>query len=212
MKIAILGASRGLGAELVAYIHKESPESVLLMISRREEKLKELASMLDWVRRADFSQRGGQEDALYILREFLPEQVFYVAGGGPYGKYEDKEWKDHAWALEVNLLFPARLIHTLLREEIFRTELRKVMVVGSAIAGHKPDPNASSYAAGKQGLRGLITSLQAEKPWLDVRLFEPGYMDTGLLPANAWPRQQGLVTNPKEEARKLWRWSQSPLD
>lgn len=212
MKIAILGASRGLGAALAAHIHRESPESVLMLCSRQEENLKVAASRLDWVVKADFSTAEDQDKVIQVLREFLPDKIFYVAGGGPYGQYETKAWKDHLWALSVNLIFPAKLIHALMMEELFRTTLEQVVMVGSAIAGHLPDPKASSYAAAKHGLRGLITSIQKESPWLDLRLYEPGYMDTLLLPPNAWPRQQGLAKSPHEEARQLWRWSQSAVD
>jgi short-subunit dehydrogenase len=211
MKIAILGASRGLGSALVAQIHKESAESVLLLSSRKEAELKSLANRLDWVVPADFTNSAGQEAVINALAEFSPNMVFYVAGGGPFGLYQDKSWRDHAWALELNLTFPAKLIHYLLSHEPFRVGLQKVIVVGSAIAGHRPDPKASAYAAAKHGIRGLITSLQAENPWFDLQLYEPGYLDTAMLPPNAWPRQQGLATNPNEEARKLWQWSQSSV-
>jgi short-subunit dehydrogenase len=212
MKIAVLGASRGLGAALVAHIHKESSESVLLLSSRRESELKSLASRLDWVVPADFAKTPDQENLLKALHEFQPEKIFYVAGGGPFGNFADKDWKDHSWALEVNFNFPARLLHHSMRDDILKRSLRQMLFVGSAIAGQKPDPKASSYAAAKHALRGLVTSVKAENPVLDLRLFEPGYMDTSLLPANAWPRQQGIVASADVEARKLWQMSQSSVD
>ncbi len=208
MKIAILGASRGLGAALVQHIHLESPESVLILFSRDLEKLKSLGSQLDWIQPADLSKTEDQKKIIQALKEFMPNIVYYVAGGGPFGRYEEKDWKDHAWAFEVNFLFPAKLIHELLSEQCFKPDLRKIIVVGSAIAGQKPDPKASSYAASKHAIRGLVHSIQQENPVVEVELFEPGYMDTSMLPQNAWPRQQGLVRNPNEEARKLWQLGQ----
>lgn len=212
MKIAILGASRGLGAALVHHIQQESPQSSLLLSSRREDELKKIAGRQDWIFPADYSQPAGQDELIRRLCEFKPAQLFYIAGGGPFGPYQKKEWKDHKWSFEVNLLFPARLLHVLLSEKIFFDELKKVVLIGSAIAGQKPDPNAGSYAGGKHGLRGLVTSLQGETPYFDLRLYEPGYMDTAMLPPHAWPRQQGLAKSPHEEARKLWHWSQSSVD
>jgi len=211
MRIAILGASRGLGAELVKRIHLDAAESVLLLASRKESELQQLARAQDWLVPADFSHGESQEKLLQVLREFKPEVVFYVAGGGPFGTYGSKAWRDHAWAFELNLLFPARLLHALLSEVVFHPALQKVAFVGSAIAGLQPDPKASSYAAAKHGLRGLITSVQAENPEVDVFLFEPGYMQTAMLPPNAWPRQQGLASDPKDEARKLWQLMQSSV-
>ncbi len=48
---------------------------------------------------------------------------------------------------------------------------------------------------------------------MDVRLFSPGYMDTLLLPTNAWPRQQAELVRPTEEISKiLLDWIQNPDD
>jgi hypothetical protein len=58
-------------------------------------------------------------------------------------------------------------------------------------------------------LKGLITSVQNENSTegLDLRLFSPGYMDTGLLPKNAWPRQGGQrIFSTDEVANQLLTW------
>ena len=78
-------------------------------------------------------------------------------------------------------------------------------LVGSAVAQDKPDPGASSYSSAKHGLKGLCESLQKESPKCAIHLFSPGYMDTDLLPANAWPRQQGLVEDVNSVAKRLWQ-------
>ena len=83
--------------------------------------------------------------------------------------------------------------------------------MGSSVAEDKADPGAASYAAAKHALKGLLESVILEKPDLDVRLFSPGYMDTGMLPQNAWPRQQGLAEDPDAVARRLWQWSNSAV-
>lgn len=212
MRIAILGASRGLGAALVKEIHTEAPDSVLLLASRKKEELQKLSRSDDWLVAADFSKAQDQVEILAALGKFLPTHIFYVAGGGPFGRFQDKAFADHSWAMEVSFLFAAKVLHHVLQKPIFQTDLRQFVAIGSAIAGQKADPMASSYAAAKHALRGLVTSVQGENPWLDVRLFEPGYMDTAMLPVNAWPRQQaGLVQAPAEVARKLWHYSQSSV-
>jgi short-subunit dehydrogenase len=208
MKIAILGASRGLGASLVRVIQQENPPVELLLVSRKLPLLQALARSQDRVLSADFSKDDGQRRVLSELSEFDPQQIFYVAGGGPHGVFEEKNWTDHTWALEVGLIFPMRVVHEALRRRVITRNLQKLVLVGSAIAGRQPDPKASSYAAAKHGLRGLVTSIQGESPGLDIRIYEPGYIATEMLPADAWPRQQGLASDPAEEARQLWHWSQ----
>lgn len=209
MKIAILGASRGLGAALVQTIQNDEKPSRLFLSSRQLADLQALARAEDVAFSADFTKPEEQKQLLIQLREFSPHMIFYVAGGGPFGSYDEKNWRDHHWALELNLNFPAMMIHELLKNKKEFTDLKKIVVVGSAIAGNNPDPRAASYAAAKHGLRGLITSLQKENHSIELALFEPGYMDTSMLPPHAWPRQQGLAKDPREEARKLWQWSQT---
>jgi short-subunit dehydrogenase len=217
MRIAILGASRGLGAALTQHIHTEQPDATLLLVSRSADKLKALTRSTDWAVTADLSQDSGQNETLKALREFKPSHVFYVAGGGPFGFYQTKEFKSHEWAWQTCFLAAARILHALLSENVFQADLQQFLAVGSAIAGHKPDPKAASYAAAKHALRGLVTTVRAESELLDcgykvdVRIYEPGYLDTDLLPANAWPRQQGIVTSPQAEARKLWQYSQTSV-
>ncbi len=203
-KVAILGASRGLGAALVQHVCTLSPSPGLFLSSRKITW--EESNTPVHVHPADFTKAADQEHLLAALREFAPHRIFYVAGGGPFGPFQDKSWPSHQWALELNLLFPAKLLHFALGPARW-SPLRQIAFVGSEIAGEKPDPMSASYAAGKHGLKGLVTSVAQENPDLDVRVFNAGYMNTDLLPANAWPRQQGLAEDPAVVARRLWQWA-----
>jgi short-subunit dehydrogenase len=169
---------------------------------RKEPRLKELSlrfpGFTGYV--ADFARAEGQERALNGLA--AGDKVFYVAGGGPYGAFAEREWKDHQWALEVSFLFPARLLHTFLRHGAGA----QFILVGSSVAESEGDPKAASYCAAKHALKGLYSTVRRDYPECDVRLFSPGYMDTELLPANAAVRQQGIYS-PARIAQDLWAWS-----
>jgi short-subunit dehydrogenase len=141
-----------------------------------------------------------------LLQE-RPERVFYLAGGGPHGNYAAKRWRDHQWALELNLLAPMRLAHQLLNR--FPQNSPQLILCGSAIAESNGDVNAASYAAAKHGLKGLFSSLYLENPEWDLRLFSPGYMDTELLPKSA-PVRYKKVWDPSEMARDLLEWAKIP--
>lgn len=200
---AILGASRGLGQALALQISKNSDGISLILSSRNAEKLQALARPeIDKVIAADFTKANDQDRLLNELKILRPEKIFYVAGGGPFGAFESKAWKDHLWSLELNLLFPARLIHFCLVE---LPKIESLTLVGSAIAQDKADPMAASYCAGKHGLRGLVESIKKENPKFPIHLFAPGYMDTDLLPKNSWPREQGLAESAELVAERLWQ-------
>jgi short-subunit dehydrogenase len=211
-KIAILGASRGLGRALCLHIQTQGPASELFVASRKEMALREIRRGQDSLLVADFTKADDQARLQSALFEFRPNSIFYVAGGGPFGDFEKKEWKDHQWAFDLNFAFPAKLLHTMLADPSWSEFLRQFVWIGSAIAGEKPDPQAASYAAAKHAARGLVSSLQKEAAKkFDIALYEPGYMATEMLPPHAWPRQQGLAKSAEDEARELWQWSQTRI-
>ncbi len=218
-RVALLGASRGLGAAFFAELVQSSPKGEALLFSRNElllqrlSETEELATNSEFkvsFKTADFSQTPDQEGVFERLRQFRPNRIFYFAGGGPFGPFEQKSWKDHQWALEVTFLFPARLLHLWMRGEILPPEgpPRQFVIAGSHVAEAQPDPLAASYAAAKHALRGLIQSIQEEAPNLDLRLFSPTYLDTKMLPKNAAPRLNGTPIIPVGQAAKsLHQWA-----
>lgn len=205
-RVVILGASRGLGAELVKYIGTlVATEGHQVMGFARKElalaRLKAEVAGFDF-RVADFASPTGQQSVLSYLAEEPVDRVICMAGGGPYGLFQEQAWKNHQWAWEVSFIFPARVAHAL----SLQARPPQLIFVGSAVAESAADPKAASYCAAKHALKGLFLSLRAEAPSWDVRLFSPGYMDTDMLPANAAVRHKGVYA-PAQVARDLWQWS-----
>lgn len=202
-KVAIIGASRGLGACLARSI----PHSCkILAMARSGERLKKLQQETGaHIEIATLDVTKDLESLLSLLRDFEPTRVFYLSGGGPFGEFHKKAWKDHMWAWEVTFLAAARTVHALLNAG---GKMPQIVLCGSSVAENKGDAKAASYASAKHALRGLYESLRLENPQLDVRLFSPGYLDTELLPKGAEVRYKG-VWNPEMVAQKLWDWSES---
>lgn len=206
-KVAILGASRGLGRSLVQTLESDRATGEILAVSRNPN----LQESSEKVSAFGFDLASEKLDALIAeLEEFRPDIVIYCAGGGPYSKFEQAKWKSHDWALQVSFLAAARLAHWFMGRKQASTADQWIWV-GSAIAEAQGDPCGSSYAAAKHALLGLYQSIQMEKPSLDLRLFSPGYMNTDLLPKGSWPRRQDKsLWEPEEVARLLWEWSNNP--
>ncbi|OQW51896.1 MAG: hypothetical protein A4S09_09520 [Proteobacteria bacterium SG_bin7] len=190
-KVLVLGASRGLGATVVKNL---TGKFEIISVSRKTDKFK-----------LDFSKPDEQKKAFDLVLEIRPSRVFYFAGGGPFGKFEDKEWKDHQWSLEVNFLFPARLLNHVMKNKL---DLKQIAFVGSLIAENNAHPMGASYGAGKSALKSLLESVNIEgKNSIDIRLFSPGYMDTEMLPKNAYPRREGVkLLSPNFVAEKFCEW------
>lgn len=198
-KFILLGASRGLGWATYQALAKKYPAAEFLLISRR------IAEGNYQSFKFDFSKELSSE-FLTKLIDFNPTTIIYFAAGGPYGNFQEKKWADHQWAMNVSFLFPAQLLHSILQTP--PKNLKKFVFVGSAIAENKPDPGAASYCAAKHALKGLVTTLQAEntpdnKCAFKIDLFSPGYIETDMLPAHSWPRQQGLAESAENVAAQL---------
>ena len=102
----ILGASRGLGAALTKLLTDNKV--------RTTGYSRKLARFATQPKQADFTKPEDQDATINYIKENLTTEtaIFYVAGGGPYGPYPNRQWKDHMWAYEVSFLFPAKLLHT----------------------------------------------------------------------------------------------------
>jgi len=203
-RAVILGASRGLGAELV----KKACSTTYSVtgFGRKEPALKELKSQFPLFEYniADLANPAGQDTVIRYLLEEPFSKLFCVAGGGPYGAFGQANWRDHEWAWEVSFKAHARVLHALAQAHRFE----QVVLIGSSVAESMGDKGAASYCAAKHALKGLYLSLRQDYPTWDVRLFSPGYMDTALLPMNAAVRKSG-VYDPGNVALDLWTWSLS---
>lgn len=211
--MAFLGCSRGLGQAVTEEMVKQGQIDQALLVSRSQKVLQSLGESLNcnyqtlsW----DFAKTSQMSAGLDFLKQHQPKRLFYFAGGGPYGSFVSKQWKDHQWSLQVSFLTPAELLHQILTDSSFQS-LRQIVFIGSLVADSQPDPLASSYAASKHALKGLIESIHQEGLEIDVRFFRPGYMDTQLLPPNAHPRQEpGAVASPQKVARSFVSWALDP--
>lgn len=191
--MAFLGCSRGLGQLVVRQLAED--QSVLnraLLSARTERDLATLAADLkiaSQILPLDFSKTASIDILFEQIQKLKVSRLFYFVGGGPYGAYGKKMWKDHQWAFQVNFLTAAEILHRLCQNDF--SFVRQIVFVGSQIADDKADPQAASYAASKHALKGLIESILQEGLDRDLRLYRPGYMDTKLLPKNAEPRTNG---------------------
>ena len=203
-KFILLGASRGLGWCVYQQLLKQKPEAHFLLSSRKIENRKNEIGANTFLLAQDFSQSEVDKNFMNKLAEFQATTLIYFAGGGPYGLFQEKKWSDHLWSLRTSFLFPAELIHLILSQKANWPRLQKIVVMGSAVAEDKPDPKASSYAAAKHALKGLIDSIKLEQGGMpNLILFSPPYMQTDMLPANSHPRLNDSAENPVVVADRL---------
>lgn len=202
MKIAVIGASRGLGREICLHL-KDQAE--VWAVARKMALLKELNHSMGQnftYLSLDVTKERDLSALLMGLDQFHPEKIIMTVGGGPYGPFEKREFKDHEWAMQVSYMVQARVAHWCLS----KPRKPQLIVIGSSVAEAQADPGAASYSAAKHALLGLHKNLVVEHPDWDFRLVSPGYMDTSMLPAGSPVRQEPLW-DPKEVAKDILQWS-----
>lgn len=211
--MAFLGCSRGLGKEVCLAMNARQVPKFSLLASRSLHALEQLGQNLNHrfqIAKLDFATQNSVVAILDEIHRNKISRVFYFAGGGPYGLFPSKEWKDHMWSLQLSFLTPVEILFQLLADARFE-HVQQIVVVGSLVADSKGDPHAASYAAAKHGLRGLVESILGEGCSKDLRLFRPGYMDTAMLPPHATPRTNSAkLLNPVEAAKKFVDWVLDP--
>lgn len=196
----LVGASRGLGWATAQRLGLSGEHNGILL--SRKAPQGELPNGFRWLR-WDAATESAAQELLEIQESLRAQRLIYFVGGGPYGLFQKKEWKDHEWSLKVSFQTPAQFLHQAMRAS---QGLQQITFIGSAIAGDRPDPEAATYCAAKHALQGLVTSIQKEQSTLDLRLYSPGYLNTGLLPKNAWPRHEGNLLEPELVAQDLLDW------
>ncbi|NQY99058.1 MAG: SDR family oxidoreductase [Bdellovibrionales bacterium] len=203
-KVAILGASRGLGRAIAERLQQTESVESLLCVSRKPASGETTLSKSEFFE-FDLS-KPDLSDLIQKLNAFAPDCIFYCAGGGPFSNYQQAKWSAHQWALRVSFLAAAEICHWFLGQQ-GASKARQMVMIGSSVAESQGDAQAASYAAAKHALLGLYQSIQKEKPKLDLRLFSPGYMNTDMIPAGSWPRQQSQsLWEPDHVASMLCRW------
>ena len=208
-RVAFLGCSRGLGKAICHEMNKQGLLDFSLLISRKEKALKTVALQIQGKHRIislDFSKKSNLHSILEIVKKHKIKRLFYFAGGGPYGNFTGKDWKDHKWAFQVSFLTPAFLLHQLLKEK----NMEQMIFTGSFVTHNKPDPLTASYTSAKEALHSLVTTVIKENPKKDLRLFRPGYMDTDLIPPGAFVRKNEKLLDPKKVASEFLKWAQNP--
>ncbi len=176
----ITGASSGLWKEF-AIIHAQSWWD-LILIARREDKLRELEKQLSdafdckvMVIVKDLTKPNAAREIYDELNKFgvKPDYLINNAGFGWIGKFSQRAWKDEQAMIALNITVLTELCHIFLPDMIARNSGRVLNV--SSTASLLPWPNQAVYYATKAFVTSLSNALAEELHDSDVTV-------TALLP------------------------------
>ncbi len=208
----VTGASSGIGEATARRIARE-PDWDLVLVARREERLRALADELGGatVVAADLVE----PDAPAKVREVLEREhggrlhlLVNNAGGAWRGRFDEGGWADVQRHMELNFDAVCRLTEALL--PMLRASAPSSIVNVSSTAGRVGRPNSGAYSASKFALAGWSDALCLEERshGVHVGLVLPGFVATEGFPQRELLERRAtrwLVSSPDKVAEAIWQ-------
>jgi short-subunit dehydrogenase len=202
--ILITGASSGIGWALAEAL---APYKVKLgLLSRREEKLHELAQKLRysgsevWLKSCDVRSKEAVFEAVSAFQQHTGAlDIAWVNSGVSHSSYFWKwDWQKVEAIIETNLL-GAIYTTKACADAMLRQKSGTIVAIGS-VASMRGLPKHGIYSMTKIALNHFIESLSAELPELQFTIIHPGFVDTPINQGN--PNRIFLLT-PEKAARLM---------
>lgn len=192
----ILGATEGVGK---AFCEKLAQGGMnVVMVGRREEKLKELGEEIKAkygveykVVKADFSLPDAT-DAIFKATEGLDMGFMsYVACLHSFGKIQDTPWEKHEAMINVNVVTFMKCFYHYMK--IFAAQDRGAVINVSSMTGISSSPWNGQYGAGKAFILKMTEAVacEVEKTNVDVEVITLGTTLTPSLLSNLPGGPQG---------------------
>nr|ARB66305.1 7beta2-HSDH [synthetic construct] len=192
----ILGATEGVGKAFCERLAKEGMNVV--MVGRREEKLKELGEELkntyeiDYkVVKADFSLPDATDKIFAATENLDMGFMAYVACLHSFGKIQDTPWEKHEAMINVNVVTFMKCFYHYMK--IFAAQDRGAVINVSSMTGISSSPWNGQYGAGKAFILKMTEAVacETEKTNVDVEVITLGTTLTPSLLSNLPGGPQG---------------------
>src|SRR5271163_2671264 len=208
----ITGASSGIGEATARRLARE-PNASLVLVARREERLRSLALALGERRVSFLSADLLDDDAPARIREHVLERhgrldlLVNNAGASWRARFADGGYENVQRTMAINFDAVVRLTEALL--PLLRSCAPSAIVNVSSTAGRVARAGAGAYSASKFALAGWSDALWAEERehGVHVGLVLPGFISTEGFPQSeltAKPLTRRLVSTPEKAAEAIY--------
>lgn len=149
--VFITGASSGIGEEFARQYHARGCN--LILLARREDKLREIASKLNSIRENSvvFSvvdlESSSVEDIKSIVQNKNIDILINNAGRGSFGYFDKLDIESELKLVELNISATLKVLHAIVPK--FKEQGSGTVVSLSSISAYQPIPYMATYAATK---------------------------------------------------------------
>jgi short-subunit dehydrogenase len=211
--MVVTGASSGIGEATARRLSRDQDVS-LVLVARREERLRALASSLGAERVSFLAVDLTDEDAPARVHEHVLERhgrldlLVNNAGASWRARFGDGGYENVRRTMMLNFDAQVRLTEALLG--LLRASAPSAIVNVASTASRVARPGAGAYSASKFALAGWSDSLWAEElaNGVHVGLVLPGFIATEGFPAaelTARPWTRWIVSTPEKVAEAIYQ-------
>jgi short-subunit dehydrogenase len=208
----ITGASSGIGEATARRLAREGDAS-LVLVARREDRLRALASSLGEQRVSFLAVDLLADEAPRQIREHLLERhgrldlLVNNAGAAWRARFAEGGYENVRRTMEINFDAQVRLTEALL--PLLRASAPSAIVNVASTAGRVARAGSGAYSASKFALAGWSDSLWAEEQGhgVHVGLVLPGFISTEGFPQSeltAKPWTRWIVSTPERAAEAIF--------
>ncbi len=209
----VTGASSGIGEATARRLARE-PGASLVLVARREERLRELATELGERRVGFIAADLLDDDTPERIRAHVQEHhgrldlLVNNAGAAWRARFADGGYENVRRTMAINFDAQLRLTEALL--PLLRSSAPSAIVNVSSTAGRVGRAGSGAYSASKFALAGWSDSLWAEERanGVHVGLVLPGFISTEGFPQSeltAKPLTRWLVSTPERAAEAIYQ-------
>ncbi|HEY5044399.1 MAG TPA: SDR family NAD(P)-dependent oxidoreductase [Solirubrobacteraceae bacterium] len=209
----ITGASSGIGEAAAQRLARE-PGTSLVLVARREERLRALASSLGEERVSWVAADLVDDDAPARIRAHVEERhgrldlLVNNAGSGWRARFADGGYENVRRTMAINFDAPVRLTEALL--PLLRASAPSAIVNVASTAGRVARAGTGAYSASKFALAGWSDSLWAEERahGVHVGLVLPGFIATEGFPQTELTEKaitRWAVSTPEQGAEAIFQ-------